>query len=68
MPLYEYRCQECDHRFEVLQRIGEGAEGIVCPSCDAEAVSKQYSTFAASSGGAAEAAAPAAGCCRGTPT
>ncbi len=23
MPIYEYKCQECDHYFEALQRIGE---------------------------------------------
>ena len=23
MPLYEYRCASCDHRFEVLQRLGD---------------------------------------------
>lgn len=21
MPIYEYKCQKCDHRFEVMQRI-----------------------------------------------
>ncbi|MDX1503783.1 MAG: zinc ribbon domain-containing protein [Thermoanaerobaculia bacterium] len=47
MPLYEYACTDCGHRFEVLQRLGQGAEGLICPSCDASRVEKQYSTFAA---------------------
>lgn len=57
MPLYEYRCPECGHRFEMLQRMGEGAEGLACPRCGAGKVEKQFSTFAASSsGGGGEAA------------
>lgn len=50
MPLYEYRCRECSHRFEILQRLGQGAEGLDCPHCGAPGVEKQYSTFAASAG------------------
>lgn len=49
MPLYEYTCQECDHRFEVLQRIGEGPEGLQCPECDCEEIEKEFSTFASTS-------------------
>lgn len=57
MPLYEYRCPECGHRFEMLQRMGEGAEGLACPRCGAGKMEKQFSTFAASSsGGGGEAA------------
>jgi putative FmdB family regulatory protein len=64
MPLYEYRCRSCGHRFEVLQRLGEGAEGLVCPRCDARALDKQVSTFAAaaSSGASAAATCAAPGC------
>jgi putative FmdB family regulatory protein len=57
MPLYEYRCPECGHRFEILQRMGETAEGLACPRCGAGKVEKQFSTFAAAStGGRGEAA------------
>lgn len=47
MPLYEYRCRTCGHRFEILQRLGQGAEGLVCTRCGAEQLDKQHSTFAA---------------------
>ena len=71
MPLYEYRCDDCHHRFEVLQRMGEGADGVACPDCLGEHVARQFSTFAATTTGngqGAAAMAPAGGCCRGTPT
>ncbi len=51
MPLYEYRCEKCGHRFEVLQRLGEGAGGLACPACGWEEVAKLHSTFAAASAG-----------------
>lgn len=67
MPLYEYACRACGHRFEILQRLGEGAEGLACPGCGAGELAKQYSTFASAAGGAdrSPSAAPAgcgAGC------
>ncbi len=59
MPLYEYSCSHCNERFEVLQRMGEGSEGLTCPSCKGPEVERQLSTFAgmASSSGPAEACA-----------
>lgn len=65
MPLYEYRCQACDHRFEILQPIGASADGIACPACAHDEVRKQHSTFAASTGSAPAPATAAAGCCMG---
>ena len=68
MPLYEYRCDGCGHRFEVLQRLGEGAEGLGCPECGAEQLEKQLSTFAASASKMEAHPAPGGGCCQGTST
>ncbi len=51
MPLYEYRCGDCQARFEILQRMGEGAEGLACPSCGGSELVKEFSTFAATSAG-----------------
>jgi putative FmdB family regulatory protein len=68
MPLYEYQCTECGHRFEVLQRMGEGADGLTCPRCHAPRLDKKFSTFASSAGSSPTSAAPAAAsaaCCRG---
>ncbi|HPC84472.1 MAG TPA: zinc ribbon domain-containing protein [Thermoanaerobaculaceae bacterium] len=48
MPLYEYVCQQCGRRFEVLQRMGATAEGLSCPACGSGEVRKAFSTFASS--------------------
>jgi putative FmdB family regulatory protein len=63
MPIYEYRCQDCGNRFEILQRLGQGAEGLSCPECGEERVEKQYSTFASGTASSRPSeAAPARGC------
>lgn len=31
MPLYEYECQSCGHRFEVIQKFSDAPP--VCPKC-----------------------------------
>lgn len=65
MPLYEYTCKSCGKRFEVLQRMGAGSEGLACPACGARDVAKQYSTFASSAGegGGMPCGAPSAASC-----
>ncbi len=68
MPIYEYRCTECDHRFEILQRLGEGSDGLTCPGCDAPRLEKMFSTFAAAATEGSTAEPASAGCCRGTST
>lgn len=33
MPLYEYRCDACEHEFEALQKMSD--EPLIhCPACD----------------------------------
>jgi putative FmdB family regulatory protein len=69
MPLYEYQCRDCGHRFEVLQRMGEGSERVSCPECGQSQVDKQFSTFASASSGAIQASggsAIGAGCGSGS--
>ena len=68
MPIYEYRCEDCDHQFEILQRIGEGAAGLSCPNCGVDHLVKQFSTFASGdSDGRASATTSGGGCCGGVP-
>ncbi len=42
MPIYEYECRECGHRFEALQKISD-APLSECPACGRDAVSKLIS-------------------------
>lgn len=49
MPLFEYACKSCDHRFEWLTR---GANMPECPACHGTALEKRQSVFAARTSGA----------------
>ena len=37
MPLYEYQCEKCAHRFEVIQKFSD-APIEVCPKCGGHVV------------------------------
>jgi putative FmdB family regulatory protein len=40
MPIYAYRCADCGHAKDVLQKISDPAL-TVCPACGAESFAKQ---------------------------
>jgi putative FmdB family regulatory protein len=42
MPIYEYRCSDCGHRLEALQRLAD-APLLVCPACGKESLTKLMS-------------------------
>lgn len=48
MPLFEYRCQACDHQFELLVR---GTTVPACPRCGATTLERLLSLFGVSSSG-----------------
>lgn len=73
MPLYEYRCGQCGHEIEVLQKISAAAP-VECPACHQPALQKKvtaagfqlkgtgwYATDFRSSGARPEATKPAEG-------
>ena len=43
MPLYEYRCDACEHQFEVIQRFSDDPIAV-CPSCGGGPVAKLLSS------------------------
>ena len=47
MPIFEYRCTECDHGFEHFVRRNSEAPG--CPSCGSRKIEKQLSLASVSS-------------------
>ncbi len=46
MPLYEYRCEACDTRFEIVQALSAKPEDTVCPQCRAKKATRLMSAFA----------------------
>lgn len=71
MPLYEYHCPICNHRFDKLQPMS--AAGADCPRCEQPA-KRAISVFAAISAGAGYGSdssplnlppLPGGGCCGG---
>ena len=43
MPLYEYVCDACGHRFEIIQKFSDPAPEA-CPSCAKGRVVRQFSS------------------------
>ena len=42
MPIYEYRCESCEHELEVIQKMSD-APLTDCPSCGEPALRKKIS-------------------------
>lgn len=53
MPLYEYRCRQCGHQFEVLVRDDVAQS---CPACKSAALERLLSRFGVASDGTRQAA------------
>lgn len=45
MPIYEYKCDECDHRLEKLQKISDDP-AKTCPECGKDSLRKLVSAAA----------------------
>lgn len=58
MPIFEYVCRGCDHRFE---KLVSGSTQPECPTCRSRDLARQLSVFAVSANSAPE--RPAAGPC-----
>jgi putative FmdB family regulatory protein len=61
MPIFEYVCKKCDHKFETLV---QGNATVECPSCRGRKLEKQLSVFAATTKGSSvsQSASPAGPC------
>jgi putative FmdB family regulatory protein len=51
MPIYEYRCEDCETAFEKLVRAFR--EEVACPRCGSTELERLLSTFAMSGTGSA---------------
>ena len=50
MPVYDYRCLDCDATYDVLHKVKEIKDDIVCPSCGSRNSKKLMSVTAVSMG------------------
>jgi putative FmdB family regulatory protein len=48
MPIFEYRCLQCQSQFEELVSSSKSEEIIVCPVCGSEKTARLLSSFAVS--------------------
>ncbi len=46
MPLYEYRCEACDHQYEIVQSVNANPEETICPKCNKAQSRRLMSSFA----------------------
>jgi len=53
MPIYEYQCDDCDTRFEMLRPRSKADKPPVCKNCQGSHTSRAVSRFAAHSNGKA---------------
>ena len=45
MPIYEYKCAKCGHRFSLLEPMGEPHDAKECPKCGAKETNRVLSVF-----------------------
>jgi len=45
MPIYEYRCKDCEIVFETFVSSIADGDKVVCKKCESKNVEKQISTF-----------------------
>ncbi|MFV1957503.1 MAG: zinc ribbon domain-containing protein [bacterium] len=61
MPIYEFRCRKCGHKFETLASMNEDGSGLKCPECGKPKPEKLLSIFS-STGTDSPAAGGGGGC------
>lgn len=47
MPIYEFKCTKCGHRFSLLEPLGESHDAKECPSCGSRETNRLVSTLSA---------------------
>jgi putative FmdB family regulatory protein len=49
MPVFEYKCNACEHTYEILHLSKENTEDIICPHCNSHDYKKLISVFSSAS-------------------
>jgi len=50
MPIFEYKCNDCGKKFDVLHKSSSNLEEVICPDCQSKNSRKLLSSFSASTG------------------
>lgn len=50
MPVYEYKCSECNTKFEILHKSSTQSNEVICPSCNSVQIKKLFSSFSSNVG------------------
>jgi len=50
MPIYEYRCNDCEHEYDQLRSMRTMDDVRACPACGSMATARFWRLYAASSG------------------
>jgi putative FmdB family regulatory protein len=71
MPIYEYRCESCTEKFEVLTRFAERDTAQMCPVCESTKTRVLVSSFSVAGGEASASdfmseSSGGGGCCGGS--
>lgn len=48
MPIFEYKCNDCGKKFDILHKSSTNLEEVVCPDCQSKNSKKLLSSFSAS--------------------
>ena len=64
MPIYEYLCNDCDTKFELIRPVSRFSEPGPCPTCqkDANRIVSRFACFSTDEGGAPVAVGGGGGC------
>jgi putative FmdB family regulatory protein len=50
MPIFEYKCNDCGKKFDILHKSSTNLEEVICPDCQSKNSKKLLSSFSASVG------------------
>ncbi|WP_422445171.1 FmdB family zinc ribbon protein [Thermoanaerobacterium sp. DL9XJH110] len=62
MPIYEFYCMDCGHRFEELLKISENNGKMECPRCRGTNTRKAVSAFCTGGGSSSDSSSSSHGC------
>jgi putative FmdB family regulatory protein len=48
MPVFEYKCSDCNSKYDIFHRSSVNQEEVECPSCHSKNHTKLFSSFSPS--------------------